>query len=95
VLEAGSAAEAKDIWKEHKEDISFVLSDIALGEGQSGPELVEELTRERPELVATLMSGFAPNLTSMPLESGHNFLQKPFDAEGLTNLIAKRFGSRS
>lgn len=80
-LEAGSAQEALEILESH-DDIAVLFTDISLGEGMNGFELIE-LVRERwPDIRVLLASGAAP-------EEGSSvqYLPKPYGAAQFLDAI--------
>src|SRR3954468_22942076 len=54
-LEAETAEAARAMWAQHSNRISLFLVDIDLG-GASGPDLVEQLQKERPEVPAIFVT---------------------------------------
>ncbi len=79
VLEAATAAEALRIWREHKDAIQLLLTDIVLPEGISGRELATRLRTEKPSLPIILTSGYSHEVArqGLSLQKGEIFLQKP------------------
>jgi DNA-binding NtrC family response regulator len=90
VLRADAAEGALRLMESHGDQVSLVLADVALGNGPSGPELAEELHRRRPDLPVVFMSGYDAILDAMPLEAGHDFIQKPFRVAQLREVLARR-----
>ncbi|MCC7385156.1 MAG: PAS domain S-box protein [Deltaproteobacteria bacterium] len=90
VWDAGSAAGALQCWREHAAEISFVVTDVALGDGVGGPALAQRLIAERPSLLVIYMSGFDPSLSKLTLSEGHDFIAKPFEIGELLAMIGRR-----
>jgi two-component system cell cycle sensor histidine kinase/response regulator CckA len=88
VIPAASGHEAMAIYEKQQEQINLVLSDIVMP-GLFGDQLVLRLLEIRPDLKYILMSGNNPASleTSLPLEPGKNFLQKPFSIQELRQCI--------
>ena len=49
VLQAGTGAEALEVWRAHKEEIQLLLTDLIMPGAMNGRELAETLWAERPE----------------------------------------------
>jgi signal transduction histidine kinase len=78
VLAAKNAQEAHSLFQSHRDEIQLLLSDVIMP-GQSGVELCRELRKEKPELKAVFISGYADHeLGDLDLdENATQFLQKP------------------
>ena len=89
VLEAATGVEAQEIWKEHREEIHLLLSDLLMPDGMTGKELAQRLLREKPKLKVVYMSGYSADVLGrdFPLESGVNFLAKPFEVHKLAQTV--------
>ena len=79
VIDARSGAAALDIWREHRDRIRLVLTDMVMPDGVSGPELVKQLQQDKPDLPAIFTSGYGAEFAGkdFSLTEGVNFLQKP------------------
>ncbi len=79
VIEARDGKEALDIARRRGQPVDLVLSDVIMPR-MSGFDLVEELTRERPETKVLLISGHLnhPAVRSRNLEQDFTLLPKPF-----------------
>lgn len=62
VLEAGSGAEALEIWKHRTVKIDLLLTDIVMPKGLGGIALAELLQAESPNLKILLTSGYSEQL---------------------------------
>jgi PAS domain S-box-containing protein len=84
VLPAASGAEALQIARANQGAIKVVLTDVVMP-GMSGPQLVERLREEQPELAALFMSGYTSDaVLRHGIETGEaDFLQKPFSTSAL------------
>jgi CheY-like chemotaxis protein len=91
VLQAGTAVEALDTWRPLKEQIALVLTDLIMPGAMNGRELAEALWKERPKFKVIFSSGYSADIVGKDfmLESGLNFLQKPYDPQALA-LIVRR-----
>jgi CheY-like chemotaxis protein len=92
VLQAVSGAAALGVWRDHKDEIDLLLTDMVMPDGVSGPELAERLAAERPDLKIIYTSGYSAELTAsmLSLEEGVNFLQKPYRLRKLTQTVRDR-----
>lgn len=91
VVRASSAEEARETFGRDAGEIDLLLTDVALGSEEDGPELGAALQAKRPELKVVLMSGFAPDRERIEQVKGAVFLQKPFRLPELEALIAALF----
>lgn len=84
VLTASNAAEALHLVRSTTERIHLVITDVVMP-GINGRELVEQLKTVRSNLKVLLISGYTNGLLgkSGDLESGLDFLPKPFGANTL------------
>jgi PAS domain S-box-containing protein len=84
VLPAASGDEAIRIARANHGVINVVLTDVVMP-GMSGPELVEQLRDEFPDIAALFMSGYTSDaMLRHGIESGEtDFLQKPFSTSAL------------
>lgn len=87
VLEANGAAQALDLIDRHGE-IDLLFTDIVMPE-VSGRKLADEALRRRPDLRVLFTTGFTRNAVvhNGILDTGVNFLPKPFSMEDLAAKI--------
>jgi len=88
VLEAGNGEEAIEIFKEKGDSIDMLITDVVMP-GINGKELAKRLLKIRPELKILYVSGYTDNVIAHHgvLESGANFLQKPFTMNSLNQKV--------
>ena len=94
-LEAGSAKQAMEMLRiDH--GIQLLFSDVALGNGTNGFELVREARRLRPGLPALLTSGYerSSDGAGEALQSGVGLLRKPYRREQLGEALAQALEAR-
>ena len=79
VLDAGCGSDALEIF-ERGDHIDLLLTDVILPGGMSGPELVEQVRRKRPDTKILYMSGYTKKTVNATAKVNENepFLQKPF-----------------
>ncbi len=95
VLETVNATEALEIWKQQRDGIRLLLTDMVMPGGMTGKELGEQLLNENAGLKVIYVSGYSADVAGkdFPLQEGVNFLTKPFQAQNLAQTIRKRLDS--
>lgn len=88
VLTATSGAEALEIVKKHRGDISLLITDVVMP-GMNGRELYDHIAALVPALRVLYMSGYSEDIISTQgvLHSGTNFLPKPFSVSALSRKV--------
>ena len=84
VLEAVNGRDALEIARAHPTPIDLVLTDVIMPE-MGGPELATQLRDVMPDVPVLFMSGYPQDrggVGDRPFRS-HEFMQKPFSADGL------------
>ena len=89
VFDAFNGAEALKMWKQHRDEIRLLLTDLVMPGGMTGKDLGERLLRENPRLKVIFASGYSAVIAGreFPLKEGVNFLAKPFDAHKLAQTV--------
>jgi signal transduction histidine kinase len=89
VLEAGSGAEALQVWERHPGGIDLVLTDVVMPGGMSGRELAGKLRASQPELKIIFTSGYNVEETNTDFfrRGGAVFLQKPYTRPKLAKIV--------
>jgi CheY-like chemotaxis protein len=89
ILEASTGVRALEVWKDHREEISLLLTDLLMPDGMTGKELAQRLLQEDPKLKVVYMSGYSVEVVGkdFPLQEGVKFLAKPFEAHKLAQTI--------
>jgi CheY-like chemotaxis protein len=82
VLQAGDGEEAIRVAKEYPGEIDLVISDIVMPR-LSGPEAVEAIRQQRPQIKILLISGDALNVETSKLSPEWTVLEKPLSPEAL------------
>ncbi|MBS0659194.1 MAG: response regulator [Verrucomicrobia bacterium] len=91
VLAAATGAAALEIWRERREEIALLLTDLIMPEGMDGRELAARLTAERPELPVVFTSGYVADAArDLELVPEMNFLSKPFEGSRLAATVRRR-----
>jgi PAS domain S-box-containing protein len=89
VLEAESGPRALEIWRQHKQEIALLLTDVVMPEAMNGRELAERLCAERPGLKVIFTSGYSADVLGREhlLERGIRYVQKPFHPKRLVQIV--------
>jgi PAS domain S-box-containing protein len=91
VHEAASGAKALEVWRQHKESIDLLLTDMVMPDGVTGRDLAERIQAEKPGLKAIFTSGYSSEIVGkdFKLREGLNFLQKPYHPQKLVQAVRK------
>ena len=92
VFDAPDANSALELWRNHRDEIDMLMTDMILPEGPSGKDLADRLLAEKPLLRVLYTSGYNMDefRKQMPLNEGDNFLPKPYHPRMLAQAIASR-----
>jgi len=93
VVTAVSAPEAMGQLAHH--DIDLLLTDYRMP-GPNGVELIESARRVKPGLRAILMTAFGDSFTEIESvrRGAIGYVNKPFEADEITNLVSRILGLR-
>ena len=93
VVTAASAPEA--IEKLAQGDVDLLLTDYRMP-GPNGVELIESARRVKPGLRAILMTAFGDSFTEIESvrRGAIGYVNKPFEADEITNLVSRILGLR-
>jgi PAS domain S-box-containing protein len=89
VLPASTALEALVLWKQHRQSVDLVLTDMVMPGGLTGRDLCQQLRRDRPELRVIVSSGYGADVPGKE-EAGAvptAFLQKPYRPADLARAV--------
>ena len=89
VLEATNGVEALDVWREQRETVALLVTDLVMPAGLSGQELARQLQAAQPNLKVIFISGYSAEIAGreLQLHDGENFIQKPFAADRLLETV--------
>lgn len=89
VLEAATGATALEVWRENRDAIGLLLTDMTMPGGMTGKELAQFVLQDAPKLKVIYMSAYSAKYAGrdFPLVEGDNFLAKPFDSAKLARTI--------
>ena len=89
VLDATNGVEALEVWKQKRDEINLLLTDLVMPGGITGIDLAGRLLKENPKLKVIYASGYSAEVASkdFSLEEGVNFLTKPFHMHKLAQTV--------
>lgn len=90
VVEAANAAEAMEQLRDH-EDVSVVVTDLAMPGTLDGVALASHIRRVRPDLPLVIASG-RPAPSNLPDSAKLRFLAKPYTSSALMRAISELTG---
>lgn len=86
---ASDGLEAVALFKEHRDDIALVLSDIMMP-GLNGQKAVERIRSLRPDIKVIYTTGYNPDEERLAdIHSDDPVLHKPYDIEELSRIIRR------
>lgn len=85
VLQAESGLKALEVWRENKNRIQLLLTDLVMPDRLNGRELAEKLWADEPTLKVIFTSGYSADVVGKDfvLRAGMNYLQKPYPPQKL------------
>ncbi len=91
VLEADTGKAALEIWREQRDKIDLLLTDLVMPDGMTGSDLAKKVQAEKPGLKAIFTSGYSADIIGKDfvLQEGVNFLQKPYHPHRLAAAVRK------
>ena len=89
VLEADSGITALKVYKQNKDKIHLLLTDMVMPDGMTGRELAEIVQFDQPEIKVIFTSGYNAEIVGKDFElnDGLNFLQKPYHPKKLAKAV--------
>jgi len=97
ILSAGNGAEALEVWKQHRDEIAMLFTDLVMPDDMNGRELAEKLLAERPGLKVIFTSGYSTDIVGkdFKLEPELNYLQKPYQPQTLALAVRRCLDNKS
>jgi two-component system, cell cycle sensor histidine kinase and response regulator CckA len=88
VLEADCAETAITLMSEHGKDVEVIVTDVIMP-GMNGPTMIDQVTKEYPNVKVIFISGYAEDIfvNNYGSERSFNFLAKPFTLKQLASKI--------
>ncbi len=95
VFEATNGIEAVQSWKQNRDKISLLLTDLVMPSGMTGQELARKLRADKPGLKVIYTSGYSAEVAGceLHLSGDEKFLQKPCPPALLLQTIRKALQS--
>ncbi len=85
VVTASDGNEALDVWKNHRNEIDLLLTDLVIPGGISGFQLAETLSSDNPQLKVIYTSGYSEEMVDRHPQGF--FLQKPYHPAKLASIV--------
>ena len=97
ILEAPTGTKAIEVWKENRDEIQLLLTDLVMPDGMTGKDLAQRILQETPKLKVIYMSGYSAEVVGkdFPLKEGDNFLAKPFRASKLAKIVREKLDAKT
>jgi two-component system, cell cycle sensor histidine kinase and response regulator CckA len=79
-------------WREHRDQIDLVITDMVMPGGMNGLQLADRIQADRPDMPVILASGYSNEMfrdDEIVLAPLKGFLPKPYDQESLREAIGK------
>ena len=91
VLLADSGVAALDVWKQHRDRIALLLTDLVMPDGLTGRELAKRLRAEKPRLKVIYTSGYSAEIPSHGFDPNEPalFLPKPYQPHELAGMVRR------
>jgi len=89
VLQADSGITALKLYKENRNNIHLLLTDMVMPDGMTGRELAEIIQFDNPEIKVVFTSGYNVEIVGkdFSLHEGVNFVQKPYHPMKLAKAV--------
>lgn len=89
VIEAADGRAALDVWKEHRDEIDLLVTDVVMPEGIAGHDLAEKLKKDKPELAVIYTSGYSAEIFrgEAVIPDDATFLPKPYLPDELLQAV--------
>ena len=91
VFQAVDGNNALEIWREYKNDIHLLFTDVIMPGGMNGRELAEKLWVEKPKLKVIFSTGYGADALgkNFRLDPDLNYLQKPYLPHALARMVRR------
>ena len=89
IFEAVDGPSALKTWREYKDQINLVFTDVIMTGGMNGREVAEQIWAENPKMKVIFSSGYGADTLGkdFKLDPGIQYLQKPYLPQTLTKTI--------
>ena len=91
VIEAATGADALILWRDARDRIALLVTDLVMPGGVTGQELARAVRAERSTLKIVFISGYSIDVAGkeLRLDAGTSFLQKPFGPAVLLEAVRR------
>jgi len=91
ILEAASGPLALEVWREHRDEIEILFTDVVMPDGLNGIELARRLLAEKPSLKIIYASGYSAEVSGGDFSGreGIDFLGKPYAPANLLRIVER------
>jgi PAS domain S-box-containing protein len=89
VIEAANGNQAFELWRQHREQIDLLYTDMVMPEGVSGLDLAEKLRADKPQLKVIISSGYSTEISmqGVPANAGYRYLPKPSPSVAIATVV--------
>lgn len=89
VLDASSGPAGYALWKEKRDQIELIFTDVVMPNGMNGIEMANRILEEKPELRVIYTSGYSVEVAGGHFSGreGVDFLPKPYTKEELWQIV--------
>ncbi len=96
VFQAVDGNNALQIWRDYKNEIQLVFTDVIMPGGMNGRELAEKLWAEKPDLKVVFSTGYGADALGkgFKLDPDLNYLQKPYLPHALARIVRKSLDAK-
>jgi two-component system, cell cycle sensor histidine kinase and response regulator CckA len=96
-IEAANGLQALQVWREHKNKIDLLLTDVVMPNGVSGRELAEQILADNPRVKVIYTSGYPIDVLGRDFtpKEGLVFLQKPYKPTTLARTVRECLDSNT
>ena len=91
VFQAVDGNNALEIWREYKDDIHLLFTDVIMPGGMNGRELAEKIWADKPKLKVIFSTGYGADALGkgFRLDPDLNYLQKPYLPHALARMVRR------
>ena len=89
VIEAANGNQAIALWRQHRDQVDLLYTDMVMPEGVTGLELAERLIIEKPDLKIIISSGYSTEFSAhgVTTEAGFIYLPKPSSSQIIASTV--------
>jgi PAS domain S-box-containing protein len=97
VFQAVDGNNALEIWRDYKDEIQLLFTDVIMPGGMNGRELAEKLWAEKPKLKVIFSTGYGADALgkNFKLDPELNYLQKPYLPHALARIVRRQLDAKA